>query len=282
MVEGSAAAARLLLYVGCLVALGRGVVVFLDPAWKAGARSVFDASGPKLLARAAALALVAAPLLLLQGQLAALEMTRADVPALLADTSWGRSWSALTVTSVLASVTLVLPAARGTALPQLLTAIGVAVTMGGLGHAAADEQWPLAARVLDALHMVAAGAWIGGLFVTLLITRVPVFSLRDLAWRTFSRTATVAAPVALLTGVLSGARLLRSADVNTVAAGDYGRLLALKTALVLVVLAIGAAQRRRIARGAQPETARVWTEVGIAAVVLLITAVLTGTEPPGE
>lgn len=282
MVEGSAAAARLLLYVGCLVALGRGVVVFLDPAWKAGARSVFDASGPKLLARAAALALVAAPLLLLQGQLAALEMTRADVPALLADTSWGRGWSALTVTSVLASVTLVLPAARGTALPQLLTAIGVAVTMGGLGHAAADEQWPLAARVLDALHMVAAGAWIGGLFVTLLITRVPVFSLRDLAWRTFSRTATVAAPVALLTGVLSGARLLRSANVNTVAAGDYGRLLALKTALVLVVLAIGAAQRRRIARGAQPETARVWTEVGIAAVVLLITAVLTGTEPPGE
>lgn len=282
MVEGSAAAARLLLYVGCLVALGRGVVVFLDPAWKAGARSVFDAPGPRLLARGAALALVAASLLLLQGQLAALEMTRADIPALLADTSWGRGWSALTVASVLASVALVLPAARGTALPQLLTAMAVAVTMGGLGHAAADEQWPLAARVLDALHMVTVGAWIGGLLVTLLITRVPVFSLRDLAWRTFSRTATVAAPVALLTGVLSGVRVLRGASPSAIAASDYGRMLALKTALVLVVLGIGAAQRRRIARGTQPESARVWTEVGVAVAVLVVTAVLTGTEPPGE
>lgn len=282
MVEGIAAAARLLLYVGCLVALGRGVVVFLDPTWKAGARSVFDAPGPRMLARAAALALVAASLLLLQGQLAALEMTRADIPALLTDTSWGRGWSTLTVASVLASLALVLPAARGTALPQLLTAMAVAVTMGGLGHAAADEQWPLAARVLDALHMVTVGAWIGGLLVTLLITRVPVFSLRDLAWRTFSRTATVAAPVALLTGGVSGVRVLRGATPSAIAASDYGRMLVLKTALVLVVLGIGAAQRRRIARGAQPESARVWTEVGVAVAVLVVTAVLTGTEPPGE
>ncbi|GAB1344208.1 copper resistance D family protein [Gemmatimonas sp.] len=280
--EGSAAAARLLLYVGCLVALGRGVVVFLDPAWKAGGRSVFDEPGPRWLARVAALALVVAPLLLLQGQLAALEMVRSDVPALLADTSWGRGWSVLTLASVLASAALMLPAAGGMALPQLLTAIGVAVAMGGLGHAAADEQWPVAARVLDALHMVAVGAWIGGLLVTLLVTRVPVFSLRDLAWRTFSRTATVAAPVAVLTGVLSGVRLLRSVNAGAVAVSDYGRLLALKSAFVLVVLAIGAAQRRRIARGVLPETARVWTEVGVAAAVLLVTAVLTGTEPPGE
>jgi putative copper export protein len=160
--------------------------------------------------------------------------------------------------------------------------MAVAVTMGGLGHAAADEQWPLAARVLDALHLVTVGAWIGGLLVTLLITRVPVFSLRDLAWRTFSRTATVAAPTALLTGVLSGVRVLRGATPSAIAASDYGRMLVLKTALVLVVLGIGAAQRRRIARGAQPESARVWTEVGVAVAVLVVTAVLTGTEPPGE
>lgn len=274
--------ARSLLYAGALVAVGRGVVVFRDHAWKAGARSVFDTAGPRWVARGAAVALVAAPLLLLQWQLAALEMTRADLPVLLAETAWGHGWSLLAVSAVLASAALVLPVTRATARLSLLTALGVAVAMGGLGHAAADERWPIGARVLDAAHVLAMGAWIGGLLVTVLITRVPVFALQDLAWRTFSRTATLMAPLTVLTGALSGARLLVGTPSDVIMASDYGRLLLLKTGLVLLVLAIGAAQRRRIARGTRPESARVWTELGMAAAVLLVTAVLTGTEPPGE
>lgn len=274
--------ARSLLYLGALTAVGRGVVVFRDPAWKAGARSVYEAGGMRIAARTAALMLVAAPLLLLQLQLAALEMTRADLPTLLAETAWGHGWSFLAATAVLASAALVMPVSRATATLSLLTAVGVALAMGGLGHAAADERWPLGARALDAAHVLAMGAWIGGLLVTLLITRVPTFALRDLAWRTFSRTATFMAPLTLVTGALSGVRLLAGSAPAEIVAADYGRLLLLKTVLVLVVLAIGAAQRRRIVRGTQPESARVWTEVSLAVAVLLVTAVLTGTEPPGE
>jgi putative copper export protein len=274
--------ARCLLYAGALMAVGRGLVVFGNHTWKAGARSVFDMAGPRWAARGAAFALVAAPLLLLQLQLAALEMTRADLPVLLADTTWGHGWSFLTAMAVLASAALVMPVTRATATLSLLTAVGVAIAMGGLGHAVADERWPLGARALDAAHVVAMGAWIGGLLVTLLITRVHVFALRDLAWRTFSRTATIMAPLTMVTGILSSARLLAGTAPAVVVASEYGRLLLLKIVLVLTVLAIGATQRRRIARGTQPESARIWTEVGIATVVLLVTALLTGTEPPGD
>lgn len=275
-------AAKSLLYVGTLIAIGRGSVARLDPAWKAGARSVFDTVTPRTVARLGAFALVAAPLLLLQLQLGALEMSRADIPTLLAETSWGHGWSQLTMACLLASVALVIPTGRLTSLVLVMASLGVAVALGGLGHAAADEQWPLGARMLDAMHVVAMGAWTGGLLTTLLITRVPAFPLRDAAWRTFSRTATIMAPVAVLTGVGSGWRLLGGTAPAAIVASDYGRLLVIKTVLVIVVLAIGAAQRTRIARGTAPSTRSMWVEIGVATAVLLVTAVLTGTEPPGE
>ena len=277
-----ATGARLLLYIGALLAIGRASVAFLDPEWKAGARSVFDATWPRTLARVAALLLVLAPLLLLLQQMSALDMSRADVPALLTDTAWGHGWSQLTITAVLASVALTLPTGRSTSLALVMTALGVAAAMGGLGHSAADEQWPLGARLLDAMHVAAMGAWIGGLVTTLVITRVTAFALRDAAWRTFSRTATIMAPVTVLTGMGSGARLLLGNAPAVIIQSDYGRMLLLKSALVIAALVIGALQRRRIARGAAPVARSMWVEVGVAAAVLLVTAVLTGTEPPGE
>ncbi len=277
-----AAMARWLLYAGALVAVGRGTVAFLDPEWKAGARSVHDTVGPRMVARLAAVALLAAVSLLLWGQLTALEMTRADIPVLLGQTSWGLGWSQLAGASALAAVALLLPMGRTTSLLLLMAALGVAVAMGGLGHAAADEQWPIGARLLDAMHVAAMGAWLGGLLCTVLIVRVPAFPLRHAAWRTFSRTATVMAPVTLASGVGSAARVLLGTAPNAILASDYGRLLVLKTALAAAILFIGAGERRRIANGKTPESRRVGVELGIAGAVLLVTALLTGTEPPGE
>lgn len=276
----AAAVARVLLYLGALVAIGRGTVVFLDPEWSADGRTVHDAPTPRWVARLGALALVMAPVLLLRLQLGALEMTTADLPALLGETGWGRGWTQLTIASVLASFALLLPTGRNSSLLLIMSALGVAVAMGGLGHAAADERWPLGARLLDAMHVAAMGAWLGGLLSTLLITRVPSFDARDIAWRHFSRTATIMAPVTVLTGLGSGARLLLGTPIAAIAASDYGRLLALKSLLVTVVLVIGARQRARILRGDIPASRAVRLELGIAGAVLLVTALLTGTEPP--
>jgi putative copper export protein len=276
----AAAVARLLLYVGALIAIGRGTVTFLDPEWSAEGRLVHEATAPRWLARGGALALVLAPMLLLRLQLGALEMTTADLPALLGETAWGRGWTQLTIACVLASFALLLRTGRNSSLLLIMSALGVAVAMGGLGHAAADEQWPLGARLLDAMHVAAMGAWIGGLLTTVLITRVPMFEARDVAWRHFSRTATIMAPVTVLTGFGSGARLLLGTPVGAIASSDYGRRLLLKTFLVIGVLAIGARQRSRMHRGDFPASRAVRLELGIAGAVLLVTALLTGTEPP--
>ena len=63
---------------------------------------------------------------------------------------------------------------------------------------------------------------------------------------------------------------------------SYGQLLVLKSLLVLAVLAIGARQRARITRGDLPAARSVQVEMGVALGVLLVTALLTGAEPPGE
>jgi putative copper resistance protein D len=90
------------------------------------------------------------------------------------------------------------------------------------------------------------------------------------------------APVTVLTGVGSGARMLLGTAPAAVLASDYGFLLLIKTVLVLGVLAIGARQRSRIARGVAPGNRIMWVEIGVATFVLWVTAVLTGAEPPGE
>jgi putative copper export protein len=277
---GAAALARLLLYAGALIAIGRGTVTFLDPEWTAAGRPVHDAPAPRWVARVGALCLLLAPALLLVLQLRALEMATAELPALLGETAWGRGWTQLTVAAALAAVGLLLPTGRNSSLLLIMAALGVAVAMGGLGHAAADEQWPLGARLLDAMHVAALGAWIGGLLQTTLVTRVPAFSAHETAWRRFSRTATVMAPVTVLTGVGSSARLLLGTPLAAITASDYGRLLVLKTVLVMAVLAIGARQRSRIRRGEIPVSRAVRVELAVAGAVLLVTALLTGSEPP--
>jgi len=278
----TAVLARALLYLGALVAIGRGAVAFLDPEWKAGARSVFDTTGPRAVARIASAALVIAPLLLLRLQMQALDISPDESVAVLRETAWGQGWVQLMLATLFASGALLLPIGRTTSLVLVMASLGVAAALGGLGHAAADEQWPLGARLLDAMHVAAMGAWIGGLLTTLLITRVPAFALRDAAWRTFSRTATIMAPVTVLTGVGSGARLLLGTAPAAVLASDYGFLLLIKSVLVIGVLAIGARQRSRIARGVAPGNRIMWVEIGVATLVLWVTAVLTGAEPPGE
>jgi putative copper export protein len=279
-VEFTAPLIRLLLYGGAALAIGRGMLAVL-------AREASGASADPRAVRVslwiAALALVMAPIALLLVQQQALELTIAEVPGLLRDTTWGRGWMPLALTCVLSALLLPLPQARTRAgsWALLLAALGVAAAMGGLGHAAADDQWPLASRVFDALHVAGVGAWIGGLLLMLLAsagTSAPTAG----AWRAFSRMASVMAPVVLLSGVGSSWRRVGGSGPTAILASDYGKLLLIKIVLALAVMALGATQRRRIAAGETPSRTVVLREVVLAFVVLGATAWMTGTEPPGE
>ena len=276
--EFAAPLVRWVLYTGTTLSIGRGVLTFLD-------RDADDTANSSRTVRSAlwmgAIALIVAPLALLALQQQALELPTADIPALLRDTTWGRGWTQLAIPSALTAVLLPWRPSRTMSVLLLIAALGVGAAMGGLGHAAADDQWPLASRVFDALHVVGVGAWIGGLLLMLLAsagTSAPTAG----AWGAFSRMASVMAPVVLLSGVGSSWRRVGGSGLMAILASDYGKLLLLKIVLALAVMAMGFTQRRRIAAGQPPSRTVVLREVVLATVVLGATAWMTGTEPPGE
>lgn len=276
--------ARLLLYLGVMMALGHSMMALLERVPRPRNQRWLSPGPAQWFTRIGALFLVLAPLLMLMAQLAALDMTRADIPTLVGETGWGRGWSQLMLACVVASVLLVLHGVlvvRRAGTMVLLAASGtVAIAMSGIGHAAAAETWRVTVRAVDALHVVAMGAWLGGLAATLVTTHNAGFDRAATAWRSFSRVATVMAPITVLTGLMSSARLLLGIPLPTIVASSYARLLAIKVLSVLIVLGIGFTQRRRIARREVPASRTIAVELGVAAAILLLTAILTGAEPP--
>jgi len=227
-------------------------------------------------------------LMLLQARAMELEPNIASL-TMLVSTTWGRGWLAL-ITAALVGVGVTV-----TRFPtglRVVAAFCLAGAMGGLGHAAADDAFPLSARVTDALHVLGAGAWLGGLSVVAWRQWRLGSSRQSSAWESFSRMATVAAPLVVVTGLVAGWRRLQLAPLNqgattpisfvAAATSPYGLLLGAKLALVLITLALGYKHRRRVLEEHAPSWNTVFTELALAVMVLVVTGVLTGTAPPGE
>lgn len=181
----------------------------------------------------------------------------------------------------------------------LLCGLVILASVAGSGHAAAGPQSTVALLV-DMAHVAAMAAWLGGLAALagwLLPAGALVQSPSALA--KFSRLATIAVVILLASGIYQAWR-----GVGTVPAlwlTTYGRLLVVKVAAVLVVLAVASRSRRFVrdlqprAEGDQPSGALltatrtnapaptlhqlVRTELAICVIVLGITSVLVSTAP---
>ncbi len=145
------------------------------------------------------------------------------------------------------------------------------------GHAATASPAAVAVAA-DALHVLAAAAWVGGLGVLVLTWDGD----RDRV-RRFSAMALVAAPLVVLTGVVGG--WLQTRSLGALTSTDHGRLLLAKLAGALAMLAIGLWARRRLA----PPDATVGGLLGglraealVGVGVLAVTAVLVATPPAVE
>ncbi len=283
-----AAIARLFLYLGAMIVVG-------DASLALARRPLLESDGTDkdgahaLILIGWTLAFVATlALMLLQAREMELDPSL-DSLSMLLSTTWGRGWLVLIAAAFVGtSVTVMrLPTALRT-----VAAVCLAGAMGGLGHAAADDALPLLARVMDSLHVLSAGAWLGGLALLAWVQWRRLTPHLRPEWESFSRLATVAAPLVVVTGVVAGWRRLQLAPLNQGAAtptsfalaatSDYGLLLGGKLALVFVMLALGYMHRRRVLKERAPSWNTVFTELVLAVVVLTVTGVLTGTAPPGE
>jgi copper resistance protein D len=225
------------------------------------------------------------------------------VATVLLDTDFGHVWLARLVLVVLLAAALHPPYFRAAAPAwrrgaALALAVAHVAALAFAGHSAAGEGTEgVIHEAADVLHLIAAAAWLGAL-LPLAIVLGAVKDTGDLSTLAVARTATLrfstlgiaSVGTVLATGIVNTFELTGSwaALLGTV----YGRLLLVKIALFLAMLAIAAVNRvrltpRLIAGGAAARPAlrqlraNALTEVVIGAAILLIVAML-GTLPPGR
>ena len=250
------------------------------------------------LGRAASLLLL--PSLLLLGARQLLEFRDPFAPlgkdvSLLLSTPWGHAWLWTLGASALAGVGFLL-AARGRHVGTLTAWAGLVVLAwfpGITGHAGGEDGGlRLVLLAADLLHVLGAGAWMGGLATVLVLerwwrrTQGRTSSALPHLVPAYSPVAVASVGTLVITGTLaSWAHLPGLASLWQ---SGYGRILVLKLALVSLVMALGALNWRRItpklsSEGGPAAMRRAAaTELALGTAVLLVTAVLVRTSPLGH
>jgi len=205
----------------------------------------------------------------------------------------GRGWSAITDRGLLAdviptrlglaslvrlslaiawgalAVTLEQNAQRWWKVLAVVTSLVSVTTFAVSGHASAASLPGLFAVVVG-VHLLAVSVWVGSFFAAVTVrTEEGVARL--------SRLATVAMPIAVVTGVIEAAHL--TGGISQVLDSRYGTYLLLKLAVIAVCLVIGYGLRRRMKAGRPTITQSLFVEAVLLAVVIAITSVMVGTSP---
>jgi putative copper resistance protein D len=219
-------------------------------------------------------------------------------------TDFGRDWMVrLVLAGLVAAYLLPLQSNRMNKpywkqLVAVFLAASLVGTLAWAGHAAAGTGLGGTVQLTtDILHLIAAAAWVGALVPLAVLLgaaahgpdHAPAAIAREAALR-FSTLGIASVGTLLATGVVNSWMLVGS--VEALVGTDYGRLLMLKIALFLVMLAIAGVNRLlltpRIVRakaGAMQLPLRQLRnnsliEAALGAVILIIVSVL-GTLPPG-
>ncbi len=211
--------------------------------------------------------------------------------SLLLRTDWGTVW-ALGAAASLALLVLLQIARGGARWPwwvATLLVLGLVTFPAFTGHAAGEEQLRSLALAADALHVLAASAWMGGLGCVLYLdyqARRPAEcprSLLPVLVPAFSPVAIGSVSVLVATGAF--ASWLHVDGVAQLVATSYGRTLLLKLLVVTVVLGLGALNWRRLSPrlgdpgGDDALRRAAAVELMMGHAVLFITAALIRTSP---
>jgi copper transport protein len=175
----------------------------------------------------------------------------------------------------------------------IVATLVAAVTPALSGHAAGMAGLRWLSIPADALHVMAAGGWIGSLFAVLVAGIPAALRLADDRRRSaaaalvhaFSPTALLFAGVLVATGVV--AAWLHLGTLPALWESAYGRTLLLKVALFAGVAAVGAFNFRRVrptlAEQGPATLRRSGTlELALAVAVVVVTALLVAVPPPAD
>ncbi len=201
----------------------------------------------------------------------------------------GRPLVWLLVAVLVADAFAVVAAARPrwrTALWAAGAAAAGAMLVRATGSHAAAAQPAWTQEGLQWVHLLAVGAWIGGVALLLLLLRelrghlAPVDEARR-----FSNVALVAVGVVVLTGSLRAIHELGGLrELAHVFSSSYGTVLTIKVAIAVGLIALGAVNRQRsiprLADDPRPLRRVASIEVVAAVGVLALTGTLTGLSPP--
>jgi putative copper resistance protein D len=277
VLEGSAKA---LLYAALLIAIGTNAARWLllpRVISELGADGVgaIEQSVARIALAAASLAFAACCLRVWTHTVAAFGFEGArswDTIRLIAlHSRWGKNWE----TQVIAAIVLLAACAatvwRRTFWPvATFAAAGFTGTMPLLGHASGDAL----RMAVHEVHILAAGIWLGTLATVLLI---PVHQGR-LRWLLLRRFWPIALPgAAAVVAAGLAASWFYVGAVSNLWTTAYGRLLAVKAALVAGISVCGYVNWRRLRKARQESvsSAIVVLEAALAAAVVIITGYLT-------
>lgn len=239
------------------------------------------------LRRAAAIGLAGAALTLLHVALVLPELAARRHVGMAAAIAGDPLVMARILLTALAAVGYLL-AWRGSAAGWPLAAVGV---IGSILRNAVNGIWP---QLVNPLHLLAGGLWIGTLFVLVVAGLTAVRTLEQSAERrgmlsatmvnAFSPLALAAGSGVVLFGLMTAWRHLEY--LSALWTTPYGYALLVKLGLVALVFSLGAWnwRRQRPRLGSEPAAAALrrsaWSELAVAALVLIVTSILVSLPTP--
>lgn len=214
------------------------------------------------------------------------------VEALLLRTEWGIGLAATLSAAVLSYIGyLGVARRRAWGWPMILAGVALVGLGAGLQVHPSDAFSRLTlAPLFDGIHAVSTGGWLGSFFLLVLAERrLPAHTaspwtdpLGAMLERYFSVSGALAAAV-VITGLFSAATHLTQFD--DLKGTEYGRVLAGKVGIFLILMALNELHRRHAERKARtserPQLVHsLRFEAGLIVLILALTALLVDADPP--
>lgn len=279
MIDAALIVARLMHYVAVTTLAGASFFPLYAYRWGSDPRPVsLDRNLRKVLFAAANVALFSGILWFvfavanMSGTLEGV-LDRETLSVVLGDTSFGKIWMARLIVTVVMIVVLWngfdTKSGRNSSVIEPLLAAALLISLAGMGHSQVEEGTAGAIHILsDAAHLLAAGAWLGGL-----IPLVFIFSTGRGDWEVtlptgldqvllrFSGMGYLAVATLMGTGLVNGWYLVGS--VTELLTTGYGQLLLVKLVCFAGMLSLAAINRFWLV----PSMSRANADVGRSALI---------------